>query len=283
MLVDFWTYLVHQLRASDTSSRGLVQDLRLLRPGGNRRVHTPEFAFERVIGNVRNAVRSFGVNYPVAVDDSYATWLSYGNQAWPSEYLIDQTGHLRYIKSGEGDYSQTEDPHSRPSVRRRRKASPAHRYAQSDADGANNPRNVPGVPVDRAVFRPPTSSFPKPKPYTFAPRLPLNGVSLQGVWTCTANDLISGARAQLRLRFQAKDVYAVLGWPWDTGRLSYGRKVASLRVQGYPRNYAIIKGSHLTSPGCYSSTCRRGLRPTISRSAEPPEDLGSGFGCTRCG
>ena len=37
-------------------------------------VHTPEFAFERVIGNVRRAVASLGVNYPVAIDNSYLTW-----------------------------------------------------------------------------------------------------------------------------------------------------------------------------------------------------------------
>ena len=71
-------------------------------------VHTPEFAFERVIGNVRRAVRSLGVRYPVAIDDSYLTWEAYGNQQWPAEYLIDQTGQLRYIDAGEGDYGQTE-------------------------------------------------------------------------------------------------------------------------------------------------------------------------------
>ena len=63
----------------------------------------------------------------------------------------------------------------------------------------------------------------------------------------TANDLISGAASQLRLRFQAKDVYAVLGGHGTLDVSLDGRKVASLRVQGYPRNYTIIKGSHLTT------------------------------------
>ena len=54
------------------------------------------------------AIKSLGVDYPVAIDNAYTTWLSYGNEQWPTEYLIDQTGHLRYIKAGEGDYSQTE-------------------------------------------------------------------------------------------------------------------------------------------------------------------------------
>ena len=71
-------------------------------------VHTPEFAFERVIGNVKRAVRSLGVTYPVAIDNSYLTWTNYGNSQWPTEYLIDQTGQLRYIGVGEGNYARTE-------------------------------------------------------------------------------------------------------------------------------------------------------------------------------
>ena len=46
-------------------------------------VHTPEFAFEHDVGNVRSAVSDLGVRYPVAIDDDYGTWNAYANQYWP--------------------------------------------------------------------------------------------------------------------------------------------------------------------------------------------------------
>ena len=70
-------------------------------------VHTPEFAFEHVVSNVRTQAAALGVRYPVAVDDSYATWNAYSNQYWPAEYLIDAHGDVRHIHFGEGDYAST--------------------------------------------------------------------------------------------------------------------------------------------------------------------------------
>ena len=67
-------------------------------------VHTPELSFERDLGNVRNAVASDGVIFPVAFDPAFATWNAYGNQYWPAFYFIDRSGHLRHVYFGEGDY-----------------------------------------------------------------------------------------------------------------------------------------------------------------------------------
>jgi hypothetical protein len=33
---------------------------------------------------------------------------AYGNRYWPTIYLIDKAGHIRYIKIGEGGYDRTE-------------------------------------------------------------------------------------------------------------------------------------------------------------------------------
>ena len=71
-------------------------------------VHTPEFAFEHVPSNVRKASASSASDYPVAIDDDYRTWDAYQNDAWPAEYLIDGSGHIREIKKGEGTYDETE-------------------------------------------------------------------------------------------------------------------------------------------------------------------------------
>ena len=71
-------------------------------------VHTPEFQFEHDINNVRMAVQKFGIQYPVVLDNNYATWDSYGNRYWPEDYLIDIDGFIVYHHIGEGDYNETE-------------------------------------------------------------------------------------------------------------------------------------------------------------------------------
>ncbi len=49
-------------------------------------VHTPEFAFERNIDNVRRAVRQMNIEYPVAIDNEYAIWRTFDNHSWPALY-----------------------------------------------------------------------------------------------------------------------------------------------------------------------------------------------------
>ncbi len=71
-------------------------------------VHSPEFDFEKNIGNVRAAVQKFGITYPVVLDSNHATWDAYGNQYWPHDYLIDASGRVRFDHIGEGGYNETE-------------------------------------------------------------------------------------------------------------------------------------------------------------------------------
>ena len=62
-------------------------------------VHTPEFAFEHVVSNVRAQAAALGVHYPVAIDNNYATWNAYNNEYWPADYLIDAQGDVRSVTS----------------------------------------------------------------------------------------------------------------------------------------------------------------------------------------
>ena len=72
-------------------------------------VHSPEYAFEKVPGNVASGAADLGITYPVALDNNLSTWTNYRNRYWPAEYLIDADGTVRHIKFGEGDYDVTED------------------------------------------------------------------------------------------------------------------------------------------------------------------------------
>lgn len=71
-------------------------------------LHTPEFAFEKVKSNVEDAVKDFGLEYPIVMDNEYATWRAYGNRYWPRKYLINVNGEIIYDHIGEGNYEETE-------------------------------------------------------------------------------------------------------------------------------------------------------------------------------
>ena len=107
VLVDFWTYSCINCQRTlphlEAWYREYARDGFVIVG-----VHTPEFAFEHVVSNVRAQAAALGVRYPVAVDDSYATWNAYSNQYWPAEYLIDAQGDVRHVHFGEGGYAITE-------------------------------------------------------------------------------------------------------------------------------------------------------------------------------
>ena len=71
-------------------------------------VHSPEFGFEKNHANVKDAVKRFGITYPVIIDSDHGTWNAYANNYWPRFYLIDTQGYIRYDHIGEGDYDQIE-------------------------------------------------------------------------------------------------------------------------------------------------------------------------------
>ena len=71
-------------------------------------VHTPEFAFERDVNNIRAALEEHKITYAVPLDNDYKTWSAYKNQFWPHLFLADRQGIIRYDHIGEGAYDETE-------------------------------------------------------------------------------------------------------------------------------------------------------------------------------
>lgn len=72
-------------------------------------VHAPEFDRERDPAKVQAYVDKAGIKYAVAIDNDFANWNRYRNRFWPTLYLIDKHGMVRYSKIGEGDYARTEE------------------------------------------------------------------------------------------------------------------------------------------------------------------------------
>lgn len=71
-------------------------------------IHAPEFYFGRAPEIVEQAIAEFALPYPVMLDNDYAIWKAFANKYWPSKYLIDPDGYMRYFHAGEGAYAETE-------------------------------------------------------------------------------------------------------------------------------------------------------------------------------
>jgi cytochrome c biogenesis protein CcdA/thiol-disulfide isomerase/thioredoxin len=107
VLVDFWTYSCINCQRTlpfVTKWYDTYKDSGFVVLG----IHAPEFGFEKVESNVQKAVTENNINYPVALDNDFATWRAYNNQFWPAEYLIDTNGIVRRTHFGEGKYTETE-------------------------------------------------------------------------------------------------------------------------------------------------------------------------------
>ncbi len=107
VVIDFWTYSCincqrTQPYLNDWYSKYHKEGLEIIG------VHAPEFSFERVKKNVAQAVEDEAIKYPVALDNSFATWQAYDNRYWPAKYVVDAEGKVRYEHFGEGAYDETE-------------------------------------------------------------------------------------------------------------------------------------------------------------------------------
>ncbi|MBI1957289.1 MAG: redoxin domain-containing protein [Candidatus Niyogibacteria bacterium] len=107
VLVDFWTYSCVNCQRTlpylrDWWSKYKDKDFILLG------VHSPEFEFEKDPRNVEAALKKFGVEWPVVLDNDHVIWDAFANRYWPAKYLADRKGEIVYTHFGEGGYTETE-------------------------------------------------------------------------------------------------------------------------------------------------------------------------------
>lgn len=218
VLIDFWTYsCINCLRAIPYVKAWAekYKDHGLVVIG----VHTPEFAFERKISNVRAAVAELKIGYPVAIDNEYKIWRAFDNQYWPAHYFIDAQGRIRYHHFGEGEYDQSErviqrllaeagdEGYSTALV----SVAASGAQAAPDESDVKSPETYVGYNRADNFVSPGGIVEDEKHDYASAP-LQLNQWSLSGDWTVGAeNAALNKQDGRIAYRFHARDLHLVLG------------------------------------------------------------------------
>ena len=239
-LVDFWAYSCINCQRSIPGIQKLHEtygDLGLQVIG----VHSPEYAFEKEVDNVRGGAANLGITYPVAVDSDLTTWRNFDNHYWPAHYLADSSGELRQVKFGEGGEATTERlvrellREANPDVQL-----PAPVFTD-DEPAVNGPRtpetylgsaranNIAGDRLSNG-----TSS------YSFPDKQASDTFSLDGRWNVSAQSISpEGGAARLRLRYQGKQVNLVASGEGDITYTTGGEK-RTVHVSGVPNSIELV-------------------------------------------
>ena len=239
-LVDFWAYSCINCQRSIPGIQRLHEtygDLGLQVIG----VHSPEYAFEKEVDNVRGGAADLGITYPVAVDSDLATWRNFDNHYWPAHYLADSKGELRQVKFGEGGEATTERlvrellREANPDVQL-----PAPVFTD-DEPAVNGPRtpetylgsaranNIAGDRLSNG-----TSS------YSFPDKQASDTFSLDGRWNVSAQSISpEGGAARLRLRYQGRQVNLVASGEGDITYTTGGEK-RTVHVSGVPNSIELV-------------------------------------------
>src|SRR5262245_56264480 len=190
VLINFWTYTcINWLRtlpyvrawAEKYKQHGLVVI----------GVHTPEFAFEHDIENVRRAAKDMRVDYPIAIDSDYAIWTAFDNHYWPALYFVDAQGQIRHHQFGEGQYEQSEMI-LQQLLSEAENADIGDELVSVNADGIEaaadwgslrSPENYVGYERTENFASSGGVVFDTPHVYAAPARLRLNEWALEGDWT----------------------------------------------------------------------------------------------------
>ena len=183
-------------------------------------VHTPEFAFEHDIDNVRRALRQMRIEYPIAIDNDYAIWRAFDNHYWPALYFVDARGRVRQHQFGEGAYDRSEGVIQRLLAEAGVAGSGAG-IVSVDASGVEAPadwaslksgENYLGYDRTENFGSPGGAALNRRRVYAVPSRLRLNQWALKGDWTVgNQAAVLNASNGQIAYRFHARDVHLVMG------------------------------------------------------------------------
>ncbi len=219
VVVDFWAYsCINCLRAMPYVNAWYrhYKDSGLVVLG----VHSPEFAFEKDIENVRAAVKKFDIQYPIALDNGLAIWKAFNNKFWPAHYFVDAKGQIRGHHFGEGKYARSEREIRRLLTEAGAKNLPdplddaagAGVAAPADTASVASPETYVGYARAENFVSPGAFARDAKKSYAIPKSLTLNQWALGGSWQVAREHARLGASpGRIAFRFKARDLHLVLG------------------------------------------------------------------------
>jgi cytochrome c biogenesis protein CcdA/thiol-disulfide isomerase/thioredoxin len=218
VLVDFWTYSCINCLPSIPYVRAWAEKYRdqgLVVIG----VHAPEFAFEKNIDNVKQAVTRLKIDYPVVIDNNYAIWRAFNNEYWPADYFVDAKGQIRHHFFGEGNYGESEKVIQQLLAESRNDSVPAGVVSVSaaGAEAAYDEADVQSPETYIGYIR--SENFASPagaigdQPRDYSPGdLKLNDWGLAGNWTIAGqSSALNKTDGAISYRFHARDLHLALG------------------------------------------------------------------------
>src|SRR5437016_3106956 len=219
VLIDIWTYsCINWLRtlpyvrawAEKYKNQGLVVI----------GVHSPEFAFEKNVDNVRRAAKDMRVDYPIAIDSDFAIWRALKNQYWPALYIVDAQGGIRHHQFGAGEYEQSEEI-IQQLLSEAGVGSIGHELVSVDGRGAEavadwgnlkSPENYVGYGRTENFASPGGPVLDKGHLYAAPAQLKLNHWALSGDWTMKTQPIVlNKPNGRIAYRFHARDLHLVMG------------------------------------------------------------------------
>ncbi|SCB56385.1 Cytochrome c biogenesis protein CcdA [Rhizobium aethiopicum] len=232
VLVDFWTYsCINCIRtipyvrawAEKYADQGLVVI----------GVHAPEFAFEKKIDNVKEAVGDFQIGYPVAIDNDYKIWRAFENSYWPAAYLIDAKGQIRYHHFGEGNYGRTETAiqdllrEAGSQMAETPPVAPDARGVEAGPDLANIRSGETYLGYGQAANFISPEGLQADAPQSYSVTKPgINAWGLSGTWTVGKEQAtLDQPGGGITYHFSARDLHLVLGSGAGAGPIRFQVKI----------------------------------------------------------
>jgi hypothetical protein len=183
-------------------------------------VHTPEFAFEKNLDNVRRAVQQLKIVYPIVIDNDYSIWRAFKNQFWPALYFMDARGRIREHHFGEGEYERSERIIQRlladggVAGAASGVVSVGARGVETPADWGNlkSPENYLGLERTQNFASAGGAKLDRSRVYVAPAPMSLNQWALDGDWTI-GNQAVKLNRPGGRIvyRFHSRDLHLVMG------------------------------------------------------------------------
>ncbi|MEP7356503.1 MAG: redoxin domain-containing protein [Anaerolineales bacterium] len=204
-------------------------------------IHTPEFNFAKDLRQVEAAARRLGVRYPVLLDNDYRNWQAFANRYWPTLYLVDARGYIRYQHSGEGAYAEIESRLAELAGEAATQAgSPGGPLRPARQVGTLRPEDQPGAVCfkatpelhtgyDRGSLGNPEGYLPRSLPLIYqlppADKREANWFYAEGAWQAGDDYFaLAGEQGTLLLPYQAASANAVLSISADPVELMLGLK-----------------------------------------------------------